>query len=283
MPNPKSYVQTDHIRYFKFIGRVIGKALFEGCLLECYFVRSVYKMLIGQKLAFQDLEDFDNNLYVGLNWCLQPSSDVEALYETFSTSEDYFGRTEIIDLVPGGRDLDLTKENKEYYVERKAYYHLYKSVQQQIDAFLGGFYEMIPRELVSIFTYKELELLISGLPDFKVSDLKASTNYNGYNANSPQIQWFWEIMETLDRAEKGNLLQFVTGSSKVPVEGFTNLQGMNGPEPFQITRIVTSDPMRLPQGHTCFNQLDLPEYPTKEVLYERLMWAIKETSGFGFA
>jgi len=93
------------------------------------------------------LEDFDNNLYVGLNWCLQPSSDVDALYETFSTSEDYFGRTEIIDLVPGGRDLDLTNDNKEYYVERKAYYHLYKSVQQQMDAFLGGFYEIIPREL----------------------------------------------------------------------------------------------------------------------------------------
>lgn len=152
-----------------------------------------------------------------------------------------------------------------------------------MDAFLGGFYEIIPRELVSIFTYKELELLISGLPDFKVADLKASTQYNGYSVNSPQIQWFWEVMETLDRTEKGNLLQFVTGSSKVPVEGFNSLQGMNGPEPFQITRIVTSDPMRLPQGHTCFNQLDLPEYPNKEVLCERLMWAIKETSGFGFA
>lgn len=84
MPNPKSYVQPDHIRYFKFIGRAIGKALFEGALLECYFVRSIYKMLIGQKLNFKDLEDFDNNLYVGLNWCLQPSSDASVLMETFS-------------------------------------------------------------------------------------------------------------------------------------------------------------------------------------------------------
>lgn len=90
-------------------------------------------------------------------------------------------------------------------------------------------------------------------------------------------------MESLDRTEKGNFLQFVTGSSKVPVEGFALLQGMNGPEQFQITRVVTNDPMRLPQGHTCFNQLDLPEYPSKEVLRERLMWAIKECSGFGFA
>lgn len=232
MPNPKSYVQTDHIRYFKFIGRVIGKALFEGCLLECYFVRSVYKMMIGQKLNFKDLEDFDNNLYVGLNWCLQPTSDVAALYETFSAQFDYFGKTEYVDLIPGGRDIDVTAENKEHYVERKAYFHLYKSVQQQIDAFLEGFYEIIPRDLVSIFTFKELELLISGLPDFKIADLKANTNYNGYTPASPQIVWFWELMEALDRTEKGNLLQFVTGSSKVPVEGFANLQGMNGPEKF---------------------------------------------------
>ena len=148
--------------------------------------------------------------------------------------------------MPGGRDIPVTSANKEYYVERKAYYHLYKSVQQQLDAFLDGFYEIIPQELVAIFSYKELELLISGLPDFKIADLKAHTNYNGYTVNSPQIIWFWELMETLDRTEKGNLLQFVTGSSKVPVEGFAHLQGMNGPERFQITRIVANDPMRLP-------------------------------------
>jgi E3 ubiquitin-protein ligase HUWE1 len=113
--------------------------------------------------------------------------------------------------------------------------------------------------------------------------LRANTNYNGYNRNSPQIVWFWEIMESFDREEKGNLLQFVTGSSKVPVEGFALLQGMNGPEKFQITRIIANDVMRLPQGHTCFNQLDLPEYASKEIMRERLMWAIKETAGFGFA
>jgi len=91
----------------------------------------------------------------------------------------------VIDLIPNGRNIDLKNENKEYYVERKAYYTLYLSVQKQIDAFLEGFYEIIPRDLISIFTYKELELLISGMPDYKISDLKANTNYNGYNANSP--------------------------------------------------------------------------------------------------
>mmetsp|Transcript_4327 Transcript_4327/g.7309 ORF Transcript_4327/g.7309 Transcript_4327/m.7309 type:complete len:410 (-) Transcript_4327:52-1281(-) len=283
MPNPKSYVQSDHIRYFRFIGRVIGKAMFEGCLLECYFVKSIYKMMIGQKLNYKDLYDFDNKLYMGLNWCLQPSSDVDSLYESFSTTFDYFGRTEVVDLVPNGRNVDVTNDNKEFYVERMAYFHLYKSVQKQIDAFLDGFFEIIPRDLVSIFTYQELELVISGLPKFKLEDLKRNTNYNGYQPTSPQIVWFWEIMEELDNQERANLLQFVTGSSRVPVEGFENLQGMNGIEKFSITRIVTSNTNRLPLGHTCFNQLDLPEYPTKEIMREKLMWAIKESSGFGMA
>jgi len=253
MPDSKSYVQGDHLRYFKFVGRALAKALFEGCNLECYFVKSIYKMLIGQKLNFKDLEDFDNNLYQGLNWCLQPHADMAALMETFSITNDYFGRPEEVELIPGGKDIDVTNENKEYYVERKAYFHLYKNIQKQMDSFLEGFYELIPRDLISVFTYKELELLISGMPDFKITDLKASTNYNGYNGSSPQIVWFWEVMETLDRTEKGNFLQFVTGSSKVPIEGFDQLQGMNVPEKFQISKIITRDPMRLPQGHTCFN------------------------------
>mmetsp|Transcript_38990 Transcript_38990/g.59285 ORF Transcript_38990/g.59285 Transcript_38990/m.59285 type:complete len:222 (+) Transcript_38990:3993-4658(+) len=221
MPNPKSYVQTDHIRYFKFIGRVIGKALFEGCLLECYFIRSVYKMIIGQKLSFKDLEDFDNNLYQGLEWCL--TNDVDDLYESFSTQFDYFGRTEVAELIPGGEEIDVTNENKHHYVERKSFFHLYKSIQKQMNAFLEGFYEIVPKDLISIFTYQELELLISGMPDFKVEDLRKFTNYSGYTANSPQVQWFWEVMESLNREEKGNFLQFVTGSSKVPVEGFSML------------------------------------------------------------
>lgn len=163
---------------------------------------------------------------------LQPEVDAEDIQQTFSTQLTYLGKTEEIDLIPGGSDIDVTNETKALYVEKKAYYHLYVGIKKQMDAFLEGFYELIPRELVSLFTYKELELLISGLPDYQIADLKAHTNYNGYNRNSPQIVWFWEIMETLNRTEKGNFLQFVTGSSKVPVEGFALLQGMNGPEPF---------------------------------------------------
>ena len=81
-PNPKSYVERDHLRYFKFIGRIIGKALFDECLLECYFVKSLYKIMTGEPLNFYDLEDSDNEFFNNLKWCLE--NDVEPLMTTFS-------------------------------------------------------------------------------------------------------------------------------------------------------------------------------------------------------
>lgn len=160
---------------------------------------------------------------------------------------------------------------------------MYLNVKEQVDAFLGGFHDMVSRDLISIFNAKELELLISGLPNFDLADLKANTRLNGYTMDSPQIIWLFEVLESLDKMEKGMFLQFVTGSSKIPLEGFKSIQGMDGITPFMVTRIREKDIMSLPRSHTCFNTLDLPEYPTKELLTERLLFAIKETSGFGMA
>lgn len=191
-PNPKSHVERDHLRYFKFIGRILGKALFDECLLECYFVKSLYKIMTGEPLHTSDLEDFDNEFYNNLKWCLE--NDVACLMTTMVVEQDFFGKPEEIELVPGGRKIPVSNENKHEYVEKLTYYKLYSSIQKQVDAFLEGFYELIPKDLVGIFNYKELELLISGLPNFDckyslskilVDDLKANTEYSGYQHNSP--------------------------------------------------------------------------------------------------
>lgn len=80
-PNPKSYVEKDHLRYFKFIGRIIGKAIFDEQLLECYFVKSLYKIVLGEPLSFADVEDFDNEFFNNLKWCLE--NNVECLMTHF--------------------------------------------------------------------------------------------------------------------------------------------------------------------------------------------------------
>ncbi|CAK0888916.1 unnamed protein product [Prorocentrum cordatum] len=89
--------------------------------------------------------------------------------------------------------------------------------------------------------------------------------------------------ELQDRTEqRAWFLQFATGTSRVPVEGFKGLVGMRGSQKFSIHRAFGAD--RLPSAHTCFNQLDLPEYPSEEVLREKLVQAVSEGhEGFGFA
>jgi len=147
--------------------------------------------------------------------------------------------------------------------------------------------------LVSIFNYKELELLIAGMPEFDIIDLKKYTDLCGYTWSSPQIIWLFEILEdwtTLDdkgiqkgKMELAQFLQFVTGSSRIPPDGFKTLQGMNGQTNFTVQRIRSREITRLPAGHTCFNLLDLPEYPSKDILLDRVVYAIKNTEGFGQA
>jgi E3 ubiquitin-protein ligase HUWE1 len=124
-------------------------------------------------------------------------------------------------------------------------------------------------------------LLISGLPDIDVDDWKNCTEYTGYSATSPQIVWFWRAVRSFDKEERAKLLQFATGTSKVPLNGFKELEGMNGFSRFNIHKEYMSG--RLPAAHTCFNQLDLPEYDSYEVLRQQLLTAINAGTGhFGF-
>ncbi|KAJ1685644.1 hypothetical protein LUZ63_017034 [Rhynchospora breviuscula] len=287
-PNPNSVYQTEHLSYFKFVGRVVGKALFDSQLLDVHFTRSFYKHILGAKVTYHDIEAIDPSYYKNLKWMLENDiSDVLDL--TFSVDADeekliLCEKNEVTDyeLIPGGRNIRVTEENKHEYVDRIAEHRLTTAIRPQINAFLEGFTELIPKDLISIFNDKELELLISGLPDIDLDDLRANTEYSGYSIASPVIQWFWEVVQGFSKEDKARFLQFVTGTSKVPLEGFSALQGISGPQRFQIHKAYGSI-QHLPSAHTCFNQLDLPEYTSKEQLQERLLLAIHEgNEGFGF-
>ncbi|CAK7324495.1 unnamed protein product [Dovyalis caffra] len=282
-PNPNSVYQTEHLSYFKFVGRVVAKALFDGQLLDVYFTRSFYKHILGVKVTYHDIEAVDPDYYKNLKWMLENDvSDIPDL--TFSMDADeekhiLYEKTQVTDyeLIPGGRNIRVTEETKHEYVDLVADHILTNAIRPQINSFLEGFNELVPRELISIFNDKELELLISGLPEIDLDDLNANTEYTGYTSASSVVQWFWEVVKGFNKEDMARLLQFVTGTSKVPLEGFKALQGISGPQKFQIHKAYGA-PERLPSAHTCFNQLDLPEYATREQLQERLLLAIHEAS-----
>ncbi|KAK5997989.1 E3 ubiquitin-protein ligase TOM1-like [Cladobotryum mycophilum] len=281
-PNKLSGINDEHLRFFKFIGRIIGKALYEGRLLDCFFSRAVYKRILGKSVSVKDMESFDPDYYKSLCWMLE-NDITDIITETFSVEDDEFGVTRTVDLIPNGREIAVTDENKHEYVRVVVEHRLLSSVKDQMENFLSGFHDIIPAELISIFNEQELELLISGLPDIDIDDWKSNTEYHNYSPSSPQIQWFWRAVRSFDKEELAKLLQFVTGTSKVPLNGFKELEGMNGVNRFNIHRDYGNKD-RLPSTHTCFNQLDLPEYDSYDILRSQVLKAITQGSDyFGFA
>jgi len=283
-PNPNSIVQNegvDHLQYFRFVGRFVAKALVDGQILDAYFTRSMYKHMLGQSLSYEDIEAVDPDFFKNLKWMLE-NDIVGVLDLTFTAETDYFDKKDIVDLKEGGSNMPVTNENKAEYVNLVAKHRMTNAIESQINAFLEGFWEIVPKKLLEIFNDNELELLISGLPEIDLKDLKDNTEYVGYSPTSAVVRWFWEVVEEFNKEEKARLVQFCTGTSKVPLEGFKALQGVSGLQKFQIHKSYGKRTL-LPTAHTCFNQLDLVEYESKENLKERLSLALHEGSeGFGF-
>ncbi|XP_053377275.1 E3 ubiquitin-protein ligase HUWE1-like isoform X3 [Mercenaria mercenaria] len=281
--NASSHCNSNHLSYFKFVGRIIAKAIYDNKLMECYFTRSFYKHIIGAAVKYVDMETEDYSFYQGLVFLLENNVKDLGYDLTFSTEIMEFGINQVRDLIPNGRNINVTEETKYEYVKHVCQMKMTGAIRQQLSAFLEGFYDIVPKKLIAIFNEQELELLLSGLPTIDIEDLKANSEYHKYQSTSLQIQWFWRALRSFDQADRARFLQFVTGTSKVPLQGFAHLEGMNGTQKFQIHRDDRSTD-RLPAAHTCFNQLDLPAYETYDKLRHMLLLAINECSeGFGLA
>lgn len=276
--NPNSNINPDHLNYFKFVGRVVGLAVFHRRFLDAFFVGAMYKMMLHKKIILQDMESVDSEMYKSLCWMLE-NDITDILYETFSVEEDRFGEKIIIDLIPGGRDIDVDNENKQKFVELKTEWIISKPIEQQFRSFMEGFNELIPQELVQVFDERELELLIGGLAEIDVEDWKKHTDYRGYTESDPVIQWFWKAISEWDSEQRARLLQFTTGTSRIPVNGFKDLQGSDGPRRFTIEK--AGEKGQLPKSHTCFNRVDLPPYVDYDTLQKKLTIAVENTIGFG--
>ncbi|XP_048874767.1 E3 ubiquitin-protein ligase NEDD4-like isoform X8 [Brienomyrus brachyistius] len=276
--NPNSGLcNEDHLSYFKFIGRVAGMAVFHGKLLDGFFIRPFYKMMLGKQISLKDMESVDSEYYNSLKWILE--NDPTELDLRFCIDEENFGQTYQVDLKPSGSEMVVTNDNKKEYIDLVIQWRFVNRVQKQMNAFLEGFTELILIDLIKIFDENELELLMCGLGDVDVNDWRQHTIYkNGYCPNHPVIQWYWKAVLLMDAEKRIRLLQFVTGTSRVPMNGFAELYGSNGPQLFTIEQWGTPD--KLPRAHTCFNRLDLPAYESFDDLREKLLMAVENAQGF---
>uniref|UniRef100_A0A673TIV8 HECT-type E3 ubiquitin transferase n=1 Tax=Suricata suricatta TaxID=37032 RepID=A0A673TIV8_SURSU len=277
--SPMSAFVENHLEWFRFSGRILGLALIHQYLLDAFFTRPFYKALLRLPCDLSDLEYLDEEFHQSLQW-MKDNNITDILDLTFTVNEEVFGQVTERELKSGGANTQVTEKNKKEYIERMVKWRVERGVVQQTEALVRGFYEVVDSRLVSVFDARELELVIAGTAEIDLNDWRNNTEYRGgYHDGHLVIRWFWAAVERFNNEQRLRLLQFVTGTSSVPYEGFAALRGSNGLRRFCIEKWgkITS----LPRAHTCFNRLDLPPYPSYSMLYEKLLTAVEETSTFG--
>jgi E3 ubiquitin-protein ligase NEDD4 len=227
----------------------MAKAVFDRQLVRKHFAKYLYKFILGWPIQLKDLESVDEDYYQNLKALqelAESGEDLSMLCLDFTITSEIMGARQEVELVEGGRDIEVTNENFPEYVKACVRYMLIDRVKPQLSELLLGFFEIIPEPLLTIFDFQELELLMCGLPEMNMEDWKEHTEYSGEFAetgpNHQTCQWFWEVVSEFDYEMKARLLRFVTGTSGAPSRGFGALQGNDGnTRPFTIYGVKLHD------------------------------------------
>ncbi|KAF1336324.1 Nedd4 e3 ubiquitin-protein ligase wwp1, partial [Globisporangium splendens] len=278
--NSREHLGENHLVYFFATGRLIGRALLEGSVIGFHLSLPLIKIILGLPVTFSDLEYFDPETYKSLLWMLE-NDDVGALGLDFSVTEKRGEEVVVVDLIPNGCSIDVTDDNKDEYVERRFRYMLFESVSSQLYAFLKGLYEVIPQELLMLFDPEEFDYLLCGSDEIDVDDWERNAKYSNIAYDHPALLWFWELVREMPNEYRQRLLHFATGSSRVPIAGFSSLTSYDGRLcPFTLNGVPLVNDGYI-WSHACFNRLDLPYHVSRDDL-KAVLYAALETELYGF-
>ncbi|CAM8916889.1 unnamed protein product [Rhodiola kirilowii] len=287
IPSTAARSQENGIELIEFLGKIVGKALYEGILLDYSFSHVFVHKLLGRYSFLDELSALDPELYKNLMYVKHFEGDVRDLSLDFTVTEEMFGKRNIVELRPGGKDVSVTNENKLQYVHAMADYKLNRQILPMSNAFYRGLSDIISPTWLRLFNASEFNQLLSGgKHDIDIDDLKSNTRYSGgYSEGSRTIKLFWEVLEGFEPQQRCMLLKFVTSCCRAPLLGFKHLQPA-----FTIHKVSCEMPLwatiggqdvdRLPSASTCYNTLKLPTYRRSSNLKAKLLYAISSNAGF---
>ncbi|XP_025306633.1 ubiquitin-protein ligase E3C isoform X2 [Canis lupus baileyi] len=277
-PAAQMLVGDSFARHYYFLGRMLGKALYENMLVELPFAGFFLSKLLGTSadVDIHHLASLDPEVYKNLLFLKSYEGDVEELGLNFTVVNNDLGEAQVVELKFGGKDIPVTSANRIAYIHLVADYRLNRQIRQHCLAFRQGLANVVNLEWLRMFDQQEIQVLISGAQvPISLEDLKSFTNYSGgYSADHPVIKVFWRVVEGFTDEEKRKLLKFVTSCSRPPLLGFKELY------PAFCIHNGGSDLERLPTASTCMNLLKLPEFYDETLLRSKLLYAIECAAGF---
>ena len=233
--------EPEQLQLFAFLGRLIGKAVLGGFLIDAQFASNFLTKWLGKQSTLPELANLDKELYEGLIFLKTYKGDFSDLGLTMTLDIDDFGVTKSIELIPGGKNIPVTAENRILYIHLVSNYKLNTQIKNQCKAFLSGFYDLVDYKCLKIFSAPELQTLVGGAERLiDIKDLIANTKYDSvYDESHPTIINFWQVLKELDSADLKKFVKFVTSCSRPPLFGFKELQ------PSICVRFAGSDESRL--------------------------------------
>ncbi|XP_069070843.1 ubiquitin-protein ligase E3B isoform X2 [Pleurodeles waltl] len=305
-PSPTSYIHENYLQLFEFVGKMLGKAVYEGIVVDVPFASFFLSQLLGHHhsifySSIDELPSLDSEFYKNLTSIKRYDGDISDLGLTFTYDEDVMGQLICHELIPGGKTMAVTNENKISYIHYMAHFRMHTQIKNQGAALISGFHSIIKLEWIRMFSTPELQRLMSGdNAEIDLEDLKRHTvYYGGFHGSHRVIIWLWDILANdFTSEERAMFLKFITSCSRPPLLGFAYLK-----PPFSIRCVEVSDDQdtgdtlgsvlrgfftirkkepggRLPTSSTCFNLLKLPNYSKKSILREKLRYAISMNTGF---
>ncbi|KAJ8767008.1 hypothetical protein K2173_012517 [Erythroxylum novogranatense] len=277
------------VEYFRLVGRVMAKALQDGRLLDLPLSIAFYKLVLGQELDLYDIISFDPEF----GRILQ---ELQALNCDLITDLRFHG-TPVEDLcldfsLPGYPEYTLKPGDEVVNIHNLEEY-ISLVVDSTVKTGIIDRWKHLGFDISSlqIFTPLELDYLLCGQrelwePETLVDHIKFD---HGYTAKSPAIVNLLEIMGEFTAEQQHAFCKFVTGAPRLPPGGLAVLNpkltivrkhsssagnvASNGTLPSE------SADDDLPSVMTCANYLKLPPYSTKEIMFEKLLYAINEGQG----
>jgi ubiquitin-protein ligase E3 C len=293
---------SDMLQRYEFLGRIIGKCLYEGILVDVNFAPFFLRKWAltggegsapnesGYRPTLNDLRDLDEELYQGLHKLKTYSGDVEDFSLNFTVTDTVVvdhttspKKTKAVEkeLKPDGANTPVTNQNRLVYISYMARHRLQNQPYLQTTAFLRGLRTMVQPSWLSMFNHSELQTLVSGTrTSIDIEDLRRNTIYGGTyvvgfdHQEHPTVQIFWKVMEEMSDDERRAVLKFVTSTPRAPLLGFGTLN------PRFSIRDAGSDQQRLPSTSTCVNLLKLPMYRDEALLKEKLLYSVFSGAGF---
>jgi len=271
-PSANSPQQLD---WLCFVGQLLGLALRQkDTQLSLNLPSVVWKQLVDQAPNSDDLRAFDESCWRSLEKLRgieQEGIDAETfgdvIFETFST---HLSDGTQVELWPSGANSSVTFENRCQYCDLVTEARLNES-QRQCDALLQGLSYIAPQRLLSLFTWKQLELLTCGTADVDVDKLRAHTKYGvGVSPTQRHVRHFWSALRRFSAEQRSLFLRFVWGRSRLPISA-----AEWGDMRFTLHTKQTARPdSHYPVAHTCFFSLELPVYTSAAICHDRLLYAI---------